>query len=84
MSEDAVDVEEYRRLFGVDPPFLGEEMRCHFCPRVERSDPRTKSEWWAIDLRGDEGELFRVYVCPDCARLGPGGIPTPSWERRAA
>lgn len=75
-------VEEYRRRFGHDPPFVGEVMHCVVCHRNEKSDPKVESNWLAFDFMR-AGKTVRIYVCPSCANVGPGGVPIPGWGRVA-
>lgn len=41
-------------------PFVGELMTCVCCLKQQRSDPKTESQWRAIDFEG-----VRYYACPD-------------------
>lgn len=41
-------------------PFMGEEMTCILCGKVETSDPAVESGWRAIELNDK-----LTYACPD-------------------
>lgn len=41
-------------------PFMGEEMTCLFCGKVEMSDPAIEGDWRAAEANGK-----LVYACPD-------------------
>lgn len=50
--------------------FVGEEMTCIRCGRVEKSDPYVSSDWTVIELEGKP-----LYVCPQCFGNRPTNRP---------
>lgn len=43
--------------------FMGEDMECSVCGRIEKSDPKKSSQWTAIQI--PDTPIVK-YFCPTC------------------